>query len=119
MRRLALVAILTIPIVAACATPRATPAVQAADEGLAQLECVITELGALGPCKVLSERPAGHGFGQAALDIMSSNAQVRLPAGTERGNVRFSAVFAKDQSGAIRAVVRGQAPPLDQAASNR
>jgi periplasmic protein TonB len=38
-------------------------------EGRATIECNVTAAGVLAACKVLSEEPAGYGFGESALQM--------------------------------------------------
>jgi TonB family protein len=48
--------------------------------GVAMLRCVITTLGRLSACAVLSEDPAGQGFGAAALQLVAKFKYAPPPA---------------------------------------
>lgn len=56
---------------------------QAEPAGVAAIQCVLAEQGALTGCKVLSESPTGIGIGEQALKMAS---QFKMPAG-EPGRV--------------------------------
>ena len=58
-------------------------AAQAEPAGVAAIQCVLAEQGALTGCKVLSESPTGIGIGEQALKMAS---QFKMPAG-EPGRV--------------------------------
>ena len=63
--------------------------------GAVQLECDVLASGEMGACKILSERPAGYSFGEAALDgaraarLSPRNVDGRATDGTVRFATRF------------------------------
>ena len=60
-----------------------------------EIECTVLETGAVSDCVVLSERPEGQGFGQAALET-AGRGRVKLQEGATPapgGKVRFTTRF--------------------------
>ena len=51
--------------------------------GVANIDCQAAADGSLGDCKVVSETPAGYGFGEAALGL-ATKIRLSLPAGASR-----------------------------------
>ncbi len=60
-------------------------------DGSVVLECILSGTADLTECQVVSETPAGQGFGQAALD-MAKNAKMK-PGGAAGQRVRFTTRF--------------------------
>lgn len=72
-----------------------TPSSSGARFGSVEIECTVLETGAVSDCVVLSERPEGQGFGQAALET-ATRGRVRLGEGVAPapgGKVRFTTRF--------------------------
>ena len=68
--------------VAGCASGVEAPVVLADGEGLVRVRCMAQQDGRLKDCEVVSERPAGHGFGEQALRMAG---QARLDPDVLRG----------------------------------
>lgn len=71
-----------------------------AADGAVVVECVVQPDGRLADCAVLSERPAGRGFGEAALD-RASQSRVRVDANeTLRvgAKIRYIVRFGQERS---------------------
>ena len=72
-----------------------------ADQGSATLECRVLRDGRLTDCVIISETPAGQGFGQAALE---GAGRARLSRRTVEqaasgGKIRFTTRFRLDDTG--------------------
>lgn len=69
------------------------PVVLAEGEGVVRLKCLVQEDGQFANCRVLSERPAGRGFGEAALRAAQQSRldpdALRAPGSEIEYNVRF------------------------------
>ncbi len=77
------------------------PTVLAERQGEVRLECTVQDDGRLQDCNVLSERPAGQGFGEAAL---SAAGQARLEPDALRApgaKVQYSIRFRLDEPAAL------------------
>lgn len=86
-------------LVGACGTVE--PPVPAEGQGVVRLECAVLEDGRLADCKVLSERPAGQGFGEAALRAAG---QARLEPDALRppgAKIQYSIRFRLDDPAAL------------------
>jgi TonB family protein len=74
------------------------PVVLAEGEGAVRVQCLARPDGRLTDCKVLSERPAGQGFGEAALRAAG---QARIDTDMLRGSpgvkVEFNMRFRPDE----------------------
>lgn len=91
------VAVIALLLLMGCATPPAQPPAPASDSdwGLVQMECRGDETGMSSACRVLSERPAGRGFGASALETARRN-----PVPMERGAVvRYTVRYRLDAAG--------------------
>jgi len=86
-------------LVGACGSVE--PTVLAEGQGVVRLECTIQEDGRLTDCNVLSERPVGQGFGEAAL---SAARQARLEPDALRppgAKVQYNIRFRLDEPAAL------------------
>ena len=86
--------------IAGCASTEATLR-PAEGQGGVMIECVVDGAGRLMDCKVLSEEPAGPGFGEAAL---CAARQVRLDPdvlGAARRKIRYSIRFRPGEPAAL------------------
>lgn len=82
------------------------------EAGFARIECAVTSSGHPADCRVLTEAPAGMGFGAAALEIVQRG---RLSAGTVKGTrpgakfvVRVPFFSPADPSRQVQAPVEGR-----------
>lgn len=71
------------------------------NDGVVTLECRVIRDGRLSDCVILSETPAGQGFGQAALEAARRARVSRETFGraTSGAKVRFTTRFRLDDSG--------------------
>ena len=81
---------------AGCASVPASvpaPVVLAEGEGVVRVKCLVQEDGRFANCRVLSERPADQGFGEAALRAARQSRldpdALRAPGSEIEYNVRF------------------------------
>lgn len=83
--------------------PTTLPMVEvvASGDGAATLECRVSHDGRLRDCIVISETPAGQGFGQAALEAASRARLSReiLAQAARDAKVRFTTRFRLDETG--------------------
>lgn len=71
-----------------------------AADGAVVVECVVQPDGSLADCAVLSERPAGRGFGEAALDS-ARQARIRIDANDPHrpgAKIRYTVRFRQERS---------------------
>ena len=90
-------------LVTGCASASAeAPVVLAEGEALVRVQCVAQADGHLTDCKILSEQPAGQGFGEAAL---RGAGQARVDTDVLRGasgtEIEFNMRFRLDEPPAL------------------
>jgi hypothetical protein len=68
-------------------------ALAAGIDGVASLDCRRNEAGHLGPCELLSESPRDHGFGRAALAIVSRKERYRSASAPWTGRLSLTLAF--------------------------
>jgi len=74
---------------------RAHPELAKGPPGRVSVECIVTVDGRLDACSVIEETPAGHGYGRAALDIVSHyKMKPQTLDGEPRGGVRMRMGFS-------------------------
>ncbi|WP_370650483.1 TonB family protein [Brevundimonas sp.] len=87
-----------------CASARDSaqvPVVLAEGEGVVRVRCLIQEDGRLTNCRILSERPADQGFGEAALRA-AGRARIAPDVLRARGaEVEYNVRFRLDQPAAL------------------
>lgn len=67
-------------------------------EGVVTLDCRVSNDGRLRDCIVISETPAGQGFGQAALEAASKVRRGAFGADARGGKIRFTTRFQPEDS---------------------
>lgn len=83
--------------VSACATvPSIASSGHHEKQGVVEVSCLVASNGTLDDCRVISERPTGQGFGQAALE---STRKARLSNSNSAGaRVNFTVRFELERS---------------------